>query len=274
MARILVSSIAVCVAALLAPAASAQDQFTVSTCPGGEKIPIPFEIDCSHLKDAKSKAHCEPFITNQACKLFPAYRKITNVVLEKWCKSVKYTIYDPDGWPKQDAEAGAGGMTRSCSVDYLAKYSVDSYFRLAGAPYDTHEILHVYQMGIGGINSLQYMHILFGPSQVEAMKLIGDATSYRKWISILQGEVNGFDANYQKQLSKPAVDRCQLAEVETEESLYLEDNNNVYEMWRKLGPPLPKGNPAERQLRFNRMYDAVSGGKSRQFLLAHGCAPY
>ena len=124
------------------------------------------EIDCSHLKDPQSKAHCEPFITNQACKLYPAYRKITNVVLEKWCKSVKYTIYEPDSWPKQDSEAGAGGMTRSCSVDYLAKYSVDSYFRLAGTPYDTHEILHVYQMGIGGISSLQYIHSLFGPSQL------------------------------------------------------------------------------------------------------------
>ena len=134
MNRSLVSSIAVAVMMLLPPGASAQDQFTVTTCPGGEKVPIPCEIDCSHLKDPQSKAHCEPFITNQACKLYPAYRKITNVVLEKWCKSVKYTIYDPDSWPKQDSEAGAGGMTRSCSVDYLAKYSVDATSDLPALP--------------------------------------------------------------------------------------------------------------------------------------------
>ena len=274
MHRSLFSSIAVAVMMLLPPGASAQDQFTVTTCPGGEKVPIPFEIDCSHLKDPQSKAHCEPFIINQACKLYPAYRKITNVVLEKWCKNVKYTIYEPDNWPKQDAEAGAGGMTRSCSVDYKAKYSVDSYFRIAGTPYDTHEILHVYQMGIGGIGSLQYIHSLFGPSQVEAMKLIGDATSFKKWTTILQEEVNAFETTYQKQQSKPATDRCILAQGHIEASLYLEDNNNVYEMWRKLGPPHPKPTVADRLARFNRMYDAVSGSKERQFLLAHGCPPY
>jgi hypothetical protein len=56
-------------------------------------------------------------------------------------------------------------------------------------------------------------------------------------------------------------DWCILAQSHIEASLYLEDNNNVYEMWRKLGPPHPKPTVADRLARFNRMYDAVSGGK-------------
>ena len=52
-----------------------------------------------------------------------------------------------------------------------------------------------------------------------------------------------------------------MAQSHIEASLYLEDNNNVYEIWRKLGPPRPKPTVPARLARFNRMYDAVSGGK-------------
>jgi hypothetical protein len=31
---------------------------------------------------------------------------------------------------------------------------------------------------------------------------------------------------------------------------------------------------ADRTARFNRMYDAVSGGEAKPFLLAHGCTAF
>jgi len=255
-------------AVALPPGALAQDQITVSSCPGEPKIPVTFEIDCSHLKDPQSKERCVPFVMNQACKVFPAYRKITGVNLERWCKSVKYTIYDKDSWPHKTGDAG--GIALHCAADYMAQYSVDGDIKMASGPYDTHELLHVYQDTLG---TLTNAHILFGSSQAEAMKLVGDAAGFERWVGQMKKETAGWEAAYQKEASRPGADRCVGAEFQTEETLYLEDNNNVYQFYRKLGPTSGK-EMNERLARFNRMFDAVSGGKSRPFLLAHGCPAY
>ena len=45
------------------------------------------------------------FAANQACKVFPAYRKITGIKLEQRCPTITYTIYDQDNFPH------AGGAT-------------------------------------------------------------------------------------------------------------------------------------------------------------------
>lgn len=268
MRRYFPSAVAIVLVALFSPGASAQDHVTVSSCPGGEKLWVPFTIDCSHLKDPQSKAHCEPFIRNQACKVFAAYRKITGINLEQNCKSIKYTIYDKDSWPHKEGDAG--GMAGHCAVEYMAQYSVDGNVRMASGPYDTHELLHEYQDVLG---ALPYSHILFGPSQAEAMKLVGDAAGFKRAIAEMKKSTEAFEVMYQRETSKPAYDRCVLAELHTEDALYLENNDNVYQFYRKLVRSRLK-DMNDRQARFNRMYDAVSGGKSRAFLLAHGCQPF
>jgi hypothetical protein len=120
----------------LSPAIAAQEQITISSCPGQSKLPVTFEIDCFHVKDAATRELCHPFIENQACKVFPAYRKITGINLEQTCKSIKFTIYDEDNWPHPKGE---GGLALHCAVDYLAKYSLQSHPGSKIGPYDVHD---------------------------------------------------------------------------------------------------------------------------------------
>ena len=68
-------------------------------------------------------------------------------------------------------------------------------------------------------------------------------------------------------------DRCRLAESNLEARLYISNRQNVYAFYRKL-PPGGSKEQADREARFNRMFDAVSEGRARTFLLAHGCAPW
>jgi len=49
------------VASLLTASLShAQDKNTVSNCPGQPKLPVIFQIDCSHLRDAATRQLCRP----------------------------------------------------------------------------------------------------------------------------------------------------------------------------------------------------------------------
>lgn len=253
---------------LLAASASAQDNFTVTSCPGQPRIPVTFQIDCSHVKSLTSKQHCKPFIENEACRVFFAYRKITGIELEKTCPSIKYTIYDKDSWPAKGEEAG--GLALKCAVEYMAQYSVDSGAASKIGPYDTHELLHVYQAVLG---ALPDAHILFGPSQAEAMREIGDVEAADRAIARMKAATLNFEDRFAKLAPRLTIDKCVLAELQTEATLYLEDSKNVYRFYRTLVRSFAK-NQADREARFNRMYDAVSGGRSRQFLLAHGCAPF
>jgi hypothetical protein len=67
-------------------------------------------VDCSHVHDPTAHAQCKPFIENQACKVFPAYRRITGINLEKECPEITYTLYDKDQWPHpQGGEGGQAG---------------------------------------------------------------------------------------------------------------------------------------------------------------------
>src|SRR5262249_32199426 len=104
---------------ILPGTAIAQSEVSISSCPG-QSLPVSCQIDCSHVKDPANKEQCRPFIQNQACTVFPAYRQITGIELEKTCKSIKFTIYDDENWPHRNGE---GGLAGNCSVDYLAKYS-------------------------------------------------------------------------------------------------------------------------------------------------------
>ncbi|MGB8010054.1 MAG: hypothetical protein WCF68_00455 [Terriglobales bacterium] len=237
----------------------AQNVTTVTSCPKRPTLPVTFEVDCSHLADPTTQQLCKPFAENQASKVFWAYRNITGIRLEESCPTFKYTIYEKDKFPHP---AGEGGVALRCGADYVADYSV--LIKSDIGPYDVHEILHVYQQDLG---ALPYQHILFGPSIAEARKEIGDEKGFEDAMTRLKAEMKGTEAGFEKGIIRPES-QCPSAELFTEASLYLKDSKNVEQFYRKLDRGRSK-DMAERQARFNRMYDAVSGGAAKKYLLEH-----
>lgn len=248
--------------------AIAQDQITVSSCPNQPKTPVVFQIDCSHLSDAAVKQFCRPFIENQACKVFPAYRKITGINLENTCKSIKFTIYEDGNWPHPKGE---GGLAMQCSVDYLAKYSLQSHPKSKTGPYDVHELLHEYQIALG---ALPDPHVLFSSSMAEAMREIGETAEYEQAMKNMKEEAQRLE----QELSEGRITgpkQCTVAETQVEERLYLENSRSVYAFYRKLSV---SRNPSQsdRETRFNRMFYLVSGPKPeiKEFLIKNGCPQF
>lgn len=246
----------------------AQDQITISSCPDRTKTPVTFQIDCSHVQDPSVKQLCRPFIQNQACKVFPAYREITGINLENTCKSIKFTIYDDDNWPHPKGE---GGLALQCGVDYLAKYSLQAHPKSTIGPYDVHELLHEYQIALG---ALPDAHVLFSSSMVEAMRLIGETSDYQQAMNNMKAEA----PRLAQELADGKITgpkQCTVAETQVEETLYLENSRSVYAFYRKLAV---SRNPsqADRETRFNRMFYLVSGPKPevRQFLIKNGCPAF
>jgi hypothetical protein len=250
------------VAGILCVPLSAQDTVTVASCPGQDALAVTFQVDCSHIADPETKQLCQPFAENQACKVFPAYRKITGIDLEDSCPIFKYTLYDKDKWPYKGGEAG--GYAGKCGAELMADYSV--LVQSPIGPYDVHEILHVYQSALG---ALPYAHILFGPSMTEARRLVGDNKGYVDELTRLKTTVNQSQARLDAGTIKPDG-QCLAAELYIEGSLYLKDPGNVEQFYLKLQRSRI-ADMADRQARFNRMYDLVSGGTAKQFLLSHGC---
>jgi len=226
---------------------------------------VTFKADCSHVRDPAARGQCKPFIENQACRVFPAYRRITGINLEKQCAEITYTIYDKAEWPHP--QGGEGGQAERCSAELLAEFSV--LIKSQVGPYDVHELLHLYQSQIG---ALPYSHILFGASQLEARREIGDHNGYEAGFARLKKEA--FDPDLEKQFARLAPDqRCPMAEVKEEARLYISNPKVVYAYYRDLEIGWLK-DQADREARFNRMFDKVSQGRARTFLLAHGCAPW
>jgi hypothetical protein len=254
-------------AALLSVPALAQDIVTVDHCPGPNPLPMTFQIDCTHVANPEAKADCRPFAENQACKVFFAYRKITGFKLEQYCQTFKYTLYDKDQWPHESADVG--GLALNCGADLMT----DSLIRspIVG-PYDVHEMLHVYQDR--PLGALPDAHILFGPAMAEAQRLIGDGKSNWNAMSRMKAELNRTaTAPNPREASLPTDRQCVDAEFYIEDSLYVKNTNNVYNYYRKLEPGHVK-DMNDRLARFNRMFDVVSGGAAKQYLLAHGCAAF
>jgi len=253
-----------CVCCMLWVPASAQNVVTVSSCPNRPALPVTFEVDCSHVADPATRLLCRPFAENQACKVFWAYRNITGMRLEEECPTVKYTIYGKDKFPHREGE---GGVALHCAADYMADYSLLTKSEIG--PYDVHEILHIYQDRLG---ALPYQHILFGPSMAEARREIGDKYGYELAMSRLKTEMQGTETAFQKG-TIPADKQCLSAELYIESSLYLRNPRNVEQFYRKLEPGRSK-DMADRQARFNRMYNEVSGGTAKPYLLSHGCPAF
>jgi len=253
-----------CLAA--APADGTVAEIIVSDCPTAGKLPVTFQIDCLHVADVAAQRLCRPFLENTACKVFPAYRSMTAINLEETCPSIKYTIYDRQSWPHRGGEAG--GLTLKCAVEYLVDYSVKMTSQIG--PYDVHELLHVYHSVLGALPS---PHVLFGPSMTEAARKIGDVKGYDVRLAQMQEEVRTFEERFARAAARSPAIKCRLAQGQNEATLYLENSQSVYAFYRKVAR---SRNPsqADRDARFNRMYNIVSGGKARQFLIDHGCAPF
>ncbi|HEY6253358.1 MAG TPA: hypothetical protein VI685_25660 [Candidatus Angelobacter sp.] len=241
---------------------------TVSSCPGQTVIPVTFQIDCSHLSDASAKELCTSFIHNQACVVFPAYRKITGIHLEDTCKSIKFTIYEDANWPHPKGE---GGLALQCAVDYLSKYSLQGHPRSTIGPYDVHELLHEYQIALG---ALPDAHVLFSSSMAEALREIGETDEYQRSMKNMQEEA----PRLKEELRNGKITgtkQCTVAETQVEESIYLENSKSVYAFYRKVARSRD-ASMADREARFNRMFYLVSGPKPevRQFLIDNGCPAF
>ncbi len=266
----IVNFLPLAVAVWLSPAiALAQDQITVSSCPGQSALPVTFQIDCSHLTDPATKQLCRPFIENQACKVFPVYRKMTGIKLEDKCKSLKFTIYEEANWPHPKGE---GGLALNCAVDYLAQYSVKFRKDFKLGPYDVHELLHEYQFALGPLPS---MHPLFSSSMAEATRAVGDDQQYQREIKNMQAESQRLHDELESGKYASLPIQCSLAQTQIEESLYLENPKLLPMFYLKL-PPAKGNSQAERDARFNRMFFVVSSAKPevKKFLTDHGCGPF
>lgn len=253
---------AVCLSTL----STAQNIITISSCPGADSLPVSFQVDCSHVADPSTRTLCRPFAENQACKVFPAYRKLTGIRLEESCLVFKYTIYDKDAWPHQNTSDG--GFAGRCGAEILTDFSLENSSDIG--PVDVHEILHVYQQALGAV---PYQHILFGPSMTEARHMIGDNKGYAAEFVRMKQEFNREKADYETGKIKVIGDPCVQAELYEEDLLYMQDHKNVELFYTTLQRGFLK-DQVDREARFNRMYDTVSRGEARSFLLAHGCGPF
>jgi len=261
---------AICLAAAVTSAARAADVTTVTSCPSQPAIPVKFVVDCSHVKDAATRQLCGPFIANQACKVFPAYRRITGIRLEQRCPTLTYTIYDQDNFPHGGS---AGGMSYSCQIDHMAQYALQQWANSTIGPYEVHEILHHYQMTSKELAAMTVAHPLFETSMADAQGEVGDNVLHDRSVARLKNvEVPRLRAALQEGTVKPA-DQCKAARTIVEGELYLENSRNVHLFYSKLASAAPK-NAADREAAFNAMLNDVAGGKAKEFLTAHGCAPF
>jgi hypothetical protein len=245
------------------------DVTAVTSCPGQQAIPMKFVVDCSRVKDAADRQLCEPFIVNQACKIAPAYLKITGVKLDHRCQVLTYTIYDQDNFPHP---GGPGGLSYRCRIDYLAEHALRPYARSNVGPYDTHELLHHYQMTIPVLTDITGMHVLFGPSMAEAQGLIGDAVTHERTLGRIRSEPAQWRADLAGGKVGPAA-RCRAARAIIESELYAADAKNVYEFYRRLASIVPL-NIGDRAAGYDAVLDDVAGGKAKAFLSAHGCTSF
>ncbi len=221
---------------LITPAV-AQDVDTVTSCPGTAKLPVTFQIDCSHLTDLATKQLCHPF------------KDAT--------------------WPHPKGE---GGLALNCAVDYLAQYSVKFRANSKLGPYDVHELLHEYQFALGALPS---MHPLFASSMAEASRRIGDDEQYQRDIKQMRAESQRLHDELMAGKYASLPNQCSIAQTQVEESLYLENSRLLPMYYLKL-PPSKGNSPAERDARFNRMFYVVSSARPeiKTFLTEHGCGPF
>jgi hypothetical protein len=262
--NILFIVVALATASTTAPAV-ASDITVVSSCPQRQHIPVKFKIDCSHLEGPKVKELCRSFAEIQACKVFPAYQKITGIHVEVLCHTIRYTLYDRANWP----HGAAGGISLRCRIDQLAEYALRLNAKSAIGPHEVHEILHQYQMAHKTLKQLTALHPLFSSSMLEAERELGDSEAYASGYARLKRELQYMRTWLNKGTIKTAA-TCRTAQAVVEGRLYLQDRNKVYQFYRALANR-SESDPADQM---NVVLNFLSGGTVKQFLLKHGCKPF
>jgi hypothetical protein len=259
--------IVVGVAAALANTAIASDMtVVVSSCPQKQHMPVEFKVDCSYLEDPTTRKLCRPFAENQACKVFPAYRKITGIDVEQLCPTISYTLYDRDNWPHGSA---AGGVSLKCRIDQLAEYALRQNANSAIGPHEVHEMLHQYQMVHKTLDQLTALHPLFSSSMLEVERELGESKAFELGYGRLKQDIQRMQTSLDEGTIE-AADMCRTAQTVIEEGLYLQDRNNVYQFYRTLANSAGR-NPTDQM---SAMLNALSGGAVRESLLAHGCESF
>jgi hypothetical protein len=253
------------IAAFTNATAVASDIAVVSSCPQRQHIPVEFKIDCSHLKDPATRKLCDVFGENQACRVFPAYRKITGINIERLCPTIRYTLYDRANWPY----GPIGGVSFRCRIDQLAEYALRSNVKSTIGPHEFHEMLHQYQMAHKVLGQLTALHPLFSSSMLEAERELGEGAAYESGYERLKQEVQRMQMALTKGTIRGAG-TCGIAQAVVEESLYLRDRSDVYLFYRTLAKDASR-NPLDQ---ISEMLNALSGGTIKQFLLAHGCREF
>ena len=150
----------------------------------------------------------------------------------------------------------------------MADYSVNVKSKIG--PYDLHEILHEYEFVDGPFID---EHPFFDPLQTEAAREIGDASGSQAYLARVKDEAKQF-GNSLADHEPVSEKNCVAAEKYMETTLYLEDSRNAYVYYLKLSPLPAKWTRADLAARVNRMFNVVSSGKAREFLLDHGCGPF
>ena len=94
-----------------------------------------------------------------------------------------------------------------------------------------------------------------------------DDAGYERAKSRLETEMKGNQASLEKATIRPGSQRIS-AELYIGAGLYLKYPKNLERFYRKLEDNRLK-DTADPQERLKRVYDAVSGGSAKQYLLAH-----
>ena len=115
-------------------------------------------------------------------------------------------------------------------------------------------------------------HPLFEPSIIEVEDVLGDHAAHDLALARLKAEIPQLRSSLDAGKIRPA-DQCKVARAVVEGELYLEDSRNVGLFYSKLASLAPK-NAAEREAGFNAMLNNLAGGKVKEYLTTHGCAPF
>jgi hypothetical protein len=171
-------------------------------CANGYQPPIDFHIDCSQLTDPLSIANCGPFLNDVACNVYPTYRAMTGVALERTCPRVTYVIWSAFNGAPNGSDAGGYTDGPNCTIHYNEAYSVNPNAPQPPNPdglnpgpntygifsRDVHEILHLVHYAIDPRLDGQNVHPMFDSSQLELSRELG-ALSYADTLSRAQNDL-------------------------------------------------------------------------------------
>ena len=234
--------------------------------PAAKAAGVAFSVDCSHLRHPATRGACGRFIANQQSRVFPSYSAITGIDLKDRCPLITYVIYDEMNFPYG---TGVGGASTDCQVEMLSRYTLQRSPNGNFGPYETHELLHHFQMSTPVLASLTQFHPLFEATQAEAERLMGNRLAYRQAIRHMYDEID----RMRGPLERPSegLDYCAFARTLVSEQLYLGNRHSIYEIYRRL-QDAARDEPRVAQAEFDLVLGQLGGAKVADFLKANRCS--